>query len=161
MARTPDHYAVLQVDPNAEAAVIRAAYRVLALHYHPDRPSGSIARMIALNQAWAVLGDPTARASYDRERRDKVTAAEDSEPAVVAVPVGGFRPGPLGRRERARESASTVLDFGRYAGWSVADVALCDPAYLEWLASAPAGRSHADELHRVLAQRGMASAASA
>ena len=36
MLAVTDPYKVLQVDPDAEREVIRAAYRTLALKYHPD-----------------------------------------------------------------------------------------------------------------------------
>ena len=64
----PDYYEVLQVHPRAESEVIRAAYRTLARKYHPDVEGGSSARMIALNDAWDVLGDPVRRAAYDAAR---------------------------------------------------------------------------------------------
>jgi DnaJ-class molecular chaperone len=46
-----DLYKVLQVDPEAEREVIRAAYRALALKYHPDVSSSSHDRMTGLNHA--------------------------------------------------------------------------------------------------------------
>ncbi|HZL06975.1 MAG TPA: J domain-containing protein, partial [Coriobacteriia bacterium] len=62
----------LQVDPAAEPEVIDRAYRALALKYHPDRSAGTIdaegARMRRMNEAYAVLRDPTARARYDASR---------------------------------------------------------------------------------------------
>jgi len=64
-----DHYRVLQVDPSAEPEVIDRAYRALALKYHPDRAAGTPdaagLRMRRINEAYAVLSDPTRRARYD------------------------------------------------------------------------------------------------
>jgi DnaJ-domain-containing protein 1 len=62
-----DYYAFLQVDPQARQEVIEAAYRRLARIYHSDVNPSSDAnqKMAALNQAYAVLSDPTARANYD------------------------------------------------------------------------------------------------
>lgn len=70
MAQAQDHYEVLQVHPSAHADVIHAAYRRLALLYHPDRnPSAEAARIMArINVAYEVLSDPQRRAEYDRER---------------------------------------------------------------------------------------------
>src|SRR5450759_4190859 len=65
-----DLYKVLQVDPEAEREVIRAAYRALALKYHPDISPGSDARMAALNHAWGILRNATARAAHDQARAD-------------------------------------------------------------------------------------------
>lgn len=68
---TSDYYQTLQVDPHAEQEVIHAAYRGLAKKYHPDVYQGPDRdeRMRAVNTAYAVLGDPTKRATYDRERQ--------------------------------------------------------------------------------------------
>src|SRR5450759_5064271 len=63
----PDLYEVLQVHPRAEPEVLRAAYRVLARKFHPDH-GGDARRMITLNDAWDVLGDPVRRAAYDASR---------------------------------------------------------------------------------------------
>ena len=65
-----DAYKVLQVDPEAEAEVIKAAYRRLARKYHPDLAFGpeAASRMAAINEAWGLIGEPVARAAYDRAR---------------------------------------------------------------------------------------------
>jgi len=34
---------------------------------------------------------------------------------------------------RSRLDSSSILDFGRYAGWSLAQIVEKDPDYLEWL----------------------------
>lgn len=65
-----NYYKLLQIDPSAEPEVIAAAYRRLALKYHPDTNGSSAeakARMQALNEAYAVLSDPVRRAAYDRQ----------------------------------------------------------------------------------------------
>jgi curved DNA-binding protein CbpA len=66
----PDWYEVLQVSPTAEREVVEAAYKRLALKYHPDRDSGpgALARMKLINCAYDVLRDPKSRAKYDAER---------------------------------------------------------------------------------------------
>jgi hypothetical protein len=46
-----------------------------------------------------------------------------------------------------------VLDFGRYAGWSLRQVALRDPNYLEWLRRTPGGRQYQTEIVAVLTAR--------
>jgi hypothetical protein len=60
------HYEVLGVTPAADDATLRRAYVALARQHHPDREGGDAARMRALNEAWATLGDPVRRARYDR-----------------------------------------------------------------------------------------------
>jgi len=37
-----NHYSTLGLTPQAEPVVIKAAYRALAQHYHPDRFEGSV-----------------------------------------------------------------------------------------------------------------------
>lgn len=60
------HYEVLGLTPTADDATVRRAYVTLARQHHPDREGGDAARMRALNEAWATLGDPVRRARYDR-----------------------------------------------------------------------------------------------
>lgn len=60
------HYEVLGVAPGADDATVRRAYVALARRHHPDVAGGDAARMRALNEAFAVLGDPVRRARYDR-----------------------------------------------------------------------------------------------
>jgi DnaJ-like protein len=57
-------YRTLQVDPSAEDIVIHAAYRALIKRHHPDA-GGDPDIMLALNAAYATLGDPAARRTYD------------------------------------------------------------------------------------------------
>ena len=66
----PDYYTTLQVTPEAEQAVIEAAYRQLARLYHPDMSDApdAVGRMRALNDAYAVLRDPARRAAYNAQR---------------------------------------------------------------------------------------------
>ena len=75
-----DPYRVLQVAPQAEQEVIQAAYRALALKYHPDRDRTTYAqrRMLKINAAYALLRDEEARAEWDRSQptlRDQSQAA--------------------------------------------------------------------------------------
>ena len=63
-----DLYAVLGVSSAASADELRAAYRRLALEWHPDKHPGSAAataRFQAVAAAYAVLGDPRLRRDYD------------------------------------------------------------------------------------------------
>ena len=64
-----DHYEVLGVDRQASGSEIKAAYRRLALQHHPDRNPGDRAaeeKFKEISQAYAVLGDESKRARYDR-----------------------------------------------------------------------------------------------
>jgi len=60
----------------------------------------------------------------------------------------------------ANPADGTVLNFGRYAGWSLVELARRDPDYLEWLDRSPAGRSHRDEIDVLLRRIGRRGAGS-
>lgn len=64
----PTLYQLLQLDPSAEPEVIDAAYKRLALKYHPDRDKTpeAVSRMQAINEARRILSDPDLRARYDQ-----------------------------------------------------------------------------------------------
>ncbi|HJQ20971.1 MAG TPA: molecular chaperone DnaJ [Gemmatimonadaceae bacterium] len=64
-----DYYDVLEVPRTASDEEIKAAYRKLAMRWHPDRNNGSAEseeRFKALTEAYDVLRDPNKRAAYDR-----------------------------------------------------------------------------------------------
>jgi len=62
------YYETLEVSPRASHLVIRAAYRCLAQHDHPDKNLDSAEaglRMTSINRAYAVLSDQAKRQAYD------------------------------------------------------------------------------------------------
>lgn len=89
-----DYYGLLGVEPDAEAATIRDAYREkkAALDAKGDKTG-----VAALNRAWNVLSDPYQRGRYDADREK---TAEAGEPVEV---VAGNEPP---RRRRLFEPAS-------------------------------------------------------
>jgi curved DNA-binding protein CbpA len=46
--------------------------------------------------------------------------------------------------------SGTVLNFGRYAGWSLGEIARMDLEYIEWLDRAPIGRNYRQEIDEIL-----------
>jgi curved DNA-binding protein CbpA len=50
--------------------------------------------------------------------------------------------------------SGTVLNFGRYAGWSLGEVARHDIEYIEWLDRAPIGRNYRQEVDEILRSSG-------
>jgi curved DNA-binding protein CbpA len=168
-----DLYAVLEVEPSADLASIRAAYRRQARRYHPDANGDgspeSASRMRLVNLAWATLRDPQQRAAYDllRTRQGDRPAAplarraapagdrEAPAPPYTARP-GSVRPGGSAAAAGAPPGPAegSVLSFGRYAGWSLGQIARCDADYLEWLERSPAGRGHRDEIDALLRRVG-------
>lgn len=66
-----DLYAVLGIPANASQEDIKRAFRDLAMKFHPDRnPNDPVAekKYTEISAAYAVLGDETQRAAYDRMR---------------------------------------------------------------------------------------------
>ena len=150
-----DLYEVLQVHRRAEPEVIQAAYRALARKYHPDF-GGEPSRMTALNDAWGVLGDQARRAAYDSQPQvigHGQTVANPTTGTANSQPMNGDGKGLGGRRPQTPSGSGTVLDFGRYAGWTIGSLADHDTDYLEWLMRTPIGRPLIVEIDAALAQR--------
>ena len=63
-----DYYEVLGVSKNASEAEIKAAYRRLALKWHPDRNKSQEApeKFKEINKAFEVLSNPQKRETYDQ-----------------------------------------------------------------------------------------------
>ena len=81
MAR--DHYEVLGVDRDADAAEVKSAYRRLARQHHPDANDGDSAaesEFKAVAASYKVLSDPEARQSYDRFGHDGPSAGMAGDP---------------------------------------------------------------------------------
>src|SRR5918994_6143591 len=110
MTPTFDPYAILQVLPNADQEVIHAAFKALALKYHPDHDATRRAaeKMAELNRAYAMLRDDRSRATHDRSRRMVVAGVNVA--ATPAPSSGAAVPPPANR------SPGSVLTFGRYTG---------------------------------------------
>jgi molecular chaperone DnaJ len=65
----PDYFEVLEVQRTASDDEIKAAYRRLAMRWHPDRNNGSKEaeeKFKELTEAYDVLRDPQKRAMYER-----------------------------------------------------------------------------------------------
>ncbi len=69
MAAKRDYYEILGVEKSASADQIKAAYRKLAMQYHPDRNPGNAeaeAKFKEAAEAFEVLSDADKRNRYDR-----------------------------------------------------------------------------------------------
>lgn len=60
-----DPYAVLGVPRTATREEVARAYRALAKRHHPDAGAPPSTTMARINEAWAILGSPSRRASWD------------------------------------------------------------------------------------------------
>ena len=102
--------------------------------------------MAELNRAYAMVRDPRAagqlrpqpaRASIvrlrGRRQRPRIGVA-----AAAAV-----------RQRRARK-----LEFGRYTGWTLRDLARQDPDYLRWLSRHSSGLRYRTEIYQILGTHG-------
>ena len=151
MTRDPRHtfYKVLMLAENADAEIISVVYRKLARRYHPDLdPSPQAARRMGeINEAYATLRDPEKRRHYDawlasrRDRRktDRFVRSQGDVPfGSAGAPIGP----PQG----------SLIDFGRYSGWTLGQIRRHDPDFLEWLVRVPAGRQFRDEIGGILSR---------
>lgn len=50
--------------------------------------------------------------------------------------------------------SGSVLNFGRYNGWSLGEIGRSDLEYIEWLDRTPIGRPYRDEIDAILRQAG-------
>jgi curved DNA-binding protein CbpA/Zn-dependent protease len=67
------YYDILGVNSGATQEEIEEAYRELSLQYHPDsgNPNSSSEKLMKINKAHDVLGDPESREVYDRLGHDE------------------------------------------------------------------------------------------
>ena len=128
--RVVTHYDNLKVARNAPVEVIRAAYRVLAQQFHPDRfPDRALAerRMKIINQAYAVLADPDQRREHDawiagqealQAAAEMLAAAESGRRTAARGRDGGGTAAHPGTQEAQFDDASRVRhdDAGSRSG---------------------------------------------
>jgi curved DNA-binding protein CbpA len=175
-----DPYRVLQVDPTADQEVIQAAYRALARRFHPDVAEDQDAaakRMAVINSAFDLIRDPQRRAEYDRER------SGGSGPSAPSWKPGAGAPAGQGARTDGSPTSTTyqpgghswssgaswegtagpppgrpsgsVLQFGRFKGWSLGEIARVDMGYLLWLEEKREGRPYLAEIDDLLRKAGI------
>ena len=136
--RPRTYYQVMMVDPEADQDIISVVHRRLAQRFHPDVDPGAEARarMLEINEAWDTLKDADKRTRYDAQlalRRDRrqtdrfvrrAAPVPEPDPITGRSPWGEAGPPPAGPRK------GPVLDFGRYRGWTLEQVARQDRDFL-------------------------------
>jgi curved DNA-binding protein CbpA len=140
-------YKTLMLAEIADEEIISTVYRKLAQRYHPDvDPSSEAARRMAeINEAYATLKDKDKRRKYDdwlasrrdRRRGDRLIVHQGD----IAYGSAGAPAGP---------PQGSVVDFGRYAGWTLGQIKHRDPEFLEWLVRVPIGHRFRDEISQML-----------
>jgi curved DNA-binding protein CbpA len=161
-------YKVLGIAPDADQLAIQVAYRTLAKQFHPDRNGSPLGRrlMLVVNEAYDAVKTSERRAAYDaalrRQRLDgRPMPIEEQRPRPEAAPRSAASPapapvevqdlGPLHRRAQSLHAArhpdgARVLEFGRYAGHTIDQVARIDRDWLEWFIRTPLGRPFTREV---------------
>src|SRR5690242_209802 len=117
-----DYYEVLSVTRTASDQELKAAYRKLAMKYHPDRNPGdhhAEEKFKECSEAYQVLSDPEKRAAYDRYGHAGVSGgAQAGNPFVDFQDLGdifgdlfGFNMGGGGGRRQSRVQKGRDLRF--------------------------------------------------
>jgi curved DNA-binding protein CbpA len=116
------HYEVLGLRMDCSAAEIRAAYRKLALRYHPDQSSSpaSTEKFLRIGEAYQCLIDPSRRAAYDRLIRMDSGKAAPPPKARPTPPPSAPRAATKVQRERIEDPTDvsrlrTTMQTGRFA----------------------------------------------
>jgi curved DNA-binding protein CbpA len=100
----------------------------------PSDASGSRPRAQTVSRDWTT-GRSTSGSGYD--------------PSTMGAPQGPGAAGPP-----PGNPTGSVLNFGRYAGWSLGEIARADIEYLEWLDRMPIGRIYQHEIDGLLRRAG-------
>lgn len=116
-----NYYEILGLSQGAGAAEIKAAYRSLAMRYHPDKNPSPDAhkQFVAINAAYEVLGDPLKRKLYDLRRQagQVVYRTRTARPSSPTDPIDHeemrrrFWSSPAGqKKKRALEKEANFFD---------------------------------------------------
>lgn len=140
-----DHYAVLDLKPDAAPEEIKKAYRSMAFKTHPDR--GGVTHLFRMVQeAYETLSDPDKRSAYDRQNGvtpepaytepvpepaysepdasyldDEPETFPDDEPVLVPEDAAPVRAGKL---QRAKIITIAVVIAGLAGYWIYQDIGL-------------------------------------
>lgn len=110
-------YDVLGVASGCDLIALRTAYRSKARKLHPDvSGAGNESAMVAINDAWRVLSDPSQRAEYD----DSIASVNLASPLAPQAPTPQPPPAARGSRRQAWVAGvqMQVIRLSRLAGRS-------------------------------------------
>ncbi|MEY2645802.1 MAG: hypothetical protein RLZZ611_2451 [Cyanobacteriota bacterium] len=84
-----NHWAVLGLQPGADAATLKRAFRALARRWHPDLNGNdphAEEQFKAVNEAYAVLSDPLRRQQWEAGLDETAAAAAGLDPFASGFP---------------------------------------------------------------------------
>ncbi len=156
-----DHWQVLGIEPGADAEALKRAFRQQARRWHPDlndNDPGAEERFKRLNEAYAVLSDPSRRRAWElgEESGGSMADGSDRDPYTSGFPeFEDYLAHLFGQRRRGQDQGATgdaafaderdngfgsdPLDAGAAASQPPDEQAAAWPA-AEDSASDPAGR---------------------
>ncbi len=118
------HYENLKVSEKAPEEVIKAAYRVLSMRWHPDKNPGdprAVRIMRILNEAYEVLSDPVKRLAYDATLAGSRPSSSTPPRKPSPSPASAWRPRPA----RTFSFAIILRNIGRWnPRWALACAAV-------------------------------------
>ena len=157
---------------NAAWEVLGDPKRRAAYDRERARPGGRMARRGAGGAAAAGRRAPRPRSSAAqaraRPRPVRARRRRAPEPETVSRDWssgrssvgGGYDPsmrtpdGTGAAGQPPGNPSGSVMNFGRYAGWSLGEISRSDLEYLEWLDRMPIGRPYREEIDAILRQAG-------
>lgn len=73
-----DYYTVLGIDPQADVKAVKAAYKKLAVKYHPDvsKHDDAEEKFKEIGEAYAILSNAKKRAEYDEVRQHHLNRSQ-------------------------------------------------------------------------------------
>jgi curved DNA-binding protein CbpA len=161
-----NYYKLLEVDPEADLEVIAAAYRVLTrrVRAKQDLEEADQIRLAELELAYAVLSNPAQRRAFDVRRTPDTVAVGPGYAHGTGTGNGHaydaaarLAAGPLSERLAAglhgESLGELTINFGRYAGWTLEEIAGSDPEYLQWLSRHSSGIRYRRAILRLLRDR--------
>lgn len=101
-----DPYLILEVNPRASDAVIKAAFHALMKTHHPDVASPdklSLDKAVLLNNAYAILSDPKKRKEFDKTKGLKPVVRIGNYAVLEEIAEGGFGVTYKGQQELNQE----------------------------------------------------------
>jgi DnaJ-class molecular chaperone len=109
---SPNHWAVLGLEPGADATSLKRAFRQQARRWHPDLNGNdphAEEQFKAVNEAYAVLSDPLRRQQWEADLEGPEAASAGLDPFATGFPeFDDYLDELLGRRRRSRSEGDSA-----------------------------------------------------